>query len=56
MCGLHGINAILSALTVKIIVERPSLAQAKAASHPACPAPIIHTSTDSIILSIVLFP
>ena len=33
--GLHGISAILSTLTVNIIVSIPSLALANAASHPA---------------------
>ena len=45
--GLHGIIAILSTLTVKIIVSRPSLAHASAASHPACPAPTTTTSYSS---------
>jgi len=30
---------MLSTLTVNIIVSSPSLALARAASHPACPAP-----------------
>ena len=47
--GLHGISAILSTLTVKITVSSPSLAQARAASHPACPAPTTQTSTFSLI-------
>ena len=42
--GLHGIIAMLSILTVKQIVFKPSLALAKAASQPACPAPTTTTS------------
>ena len=42
--GLHGIKAMLSTLTVNTIVLFPNLADASAASHPACPAPIITTS------------
>ena len=45
--GLHGISAMLSTLTVKMVVESPSLAQASAASHPACPAPTTTTSVYS---------
>ena len=45
--GLHGISAILSTLTVKITVSKPSRAQARAASQPACPAPTTTTSTFS---------
>ena len=47
MFGLHGISAMLSTLTVKMVVESPSLAQASAASHPACPAPTTTTSVYS---------
>ena len=47
--GLHGINAMLSILTVKITVSKPILAQARAASQPACPAPTTHTSTFSLM-------
>ena len=46
--GLHGIMAILSTLTVKTIVFRPSLAQARAASQPACPAPTTTMSYASL--------
>lgn len=42
--GLQGISAMLSTLTVNIIVSIPSLALARAASHPAWPAPTITTS------------
>ena len=42
--GLHGIMAMLSQLTVKQIVLSPSLAHARAASQPACPAPTTTTS------------
>src|SRR5699024_8491967 len=46
--GLHGIIATLSMLTVKTIVLIPSLAAARAASQPACPAPITATSYTSL--------
>ena len=52
--GLHGIIATLSILTVNIIVLRPSLALARAASHPACPAPTITTSYSSSKTGILL--
>ena len=44
MLGLHAIMAIASALTVKHIVLSPSLDDARAASHPAWPAPTTTTS------------
>jgi hypothetical protein len=42
--GLQGIIAILSTLTVKINVFKDNLADARAASQPACPAPTTTTS------------
>ena len=42
--GLHGINATISRLIVINKVSLPILAEAKAASHPACPAPTTITS------------
>lgn len=44
MCGLHGILATASKLIENSSVLYPILAVAKAASHPACPAPITATS------------
>ena len=42
--GLQGIKAIPSIVTVNMIVRIPSLALERAASQPACPAPMTHTS------------
>ena len=44
MAGLHGIRAILSRSSVNSSVAHPIRADASAASHPACPAPITMTS------------
>jgi len=49
IAGLQLIKPMLSALRVKISVFNPSRAQAKAASIPACPAPI--TIISYLILS-----
>ncbi len=46
MDGLHGINAIISKLIVRTRVFAPIPADAKAASAPACPAPITITSNE----------
>ena len=51
--GLHGIIAILSTLTVNTNVCIPNLAEASAASQPACPAPITTTSYSSYVYDIV---
>ena len=40
ICGLQGILAIASNVVENKRVFKPILAAAKAASHPACPAPI----------------
>ena len=40
MEGLHAIKAMLSRFRVSIAVLIPVLARARAASAPACPAPI----------------
>ncbi len=45
--GLQGINATISKLIVNSNVFDPSLAEANAASDPACPAPTTMTSYDS---------
>jgi hypothetical protein len=42
--GLQLISPRESMRWVKRIVWAPDLAEAAAASHPACPPPIIHTS------------
>ena len=44
MEGLQGIKAMLSGLSKSIIVLSPILAQARAASQPACPPPATITS------------
>ena len=46
--GLQGIMAILSTLTVNTTVLNPILAAARAASQPACPAPITAISYSSL--------
>src|SRR6185369_14750486 len=53
MAGLHDICAIRSAFIVTIAVFSSIRAHARAASHPACPAPMITTSYFSCIGSIV---
>ena len=53
--GLQGMRATLSMLTVNIIVSNPRRAAARAASHPACPAPTIMMSyVSSTFIRIVL--
>src|SRR5512133_2083900 len=53
MAGLHDICAIRSRFMVTMAVFRPMRAQARAASHPACPAPTTTTSYFSCIDIIV---
>src|ERR1044071_6252454 len=53
IAGLHDICAIRSRFIVTIAVLRPMRAQARAASQPACPAPITTTSYRSRIVTIV---
>ena len=52
IAGLHDICAIRSTFMVIIAVRRPSRAHARAASHPACPAP---TTIMSYFFCIALF-
>ena len=44
IAGLQDISPIVSILCVKSAVLTPILADAAAASHPACPPPITTTS------------
>src|ERR1039457_746130 len=53
MAGLHDICAIRSRFMVTMAVRSPIRAHARAASHPACPAPITTTSYVSCIVIIV---
>src|ERR1019366_3225099 len=53
IAGLHDICAIRSTFIVIIAVFKPIRAHARAASHPACPAPITATSNCSCIVIIV---
>jgi len=43
-CGLQDICAMVSRFIVSMSVEQPMRADASAASHPACPAPMTMTS------------
>src|ERR1700739_4140293 len=53
IAGLQDIWAIRSTFIVIIGVFKPMRAQARAASQPACPAPITTTSNNSCIVIIV---
>ena len=53
IAGLHDICAIRSRFMVTMAVRRPMRAHARAASHPAWPAPITTTSYLSCIVMIV---
>src|SRR5580693_1021812 len=53
IAGLQDICAIRSRFMVTMAVRNPMRAQARAASHPACPAPITTTSYVSCIVIIV---
>ena len=53
--GLQGIIAIESKLIVHINVFNPNLAHAKAASHPACPAPTITISNSPALYFIITY-
>lgn len=53
MAGLHDICAIRSAFMVIMAVRKPIRAQARAASHPACPPPTTTTSKSETIVTIV---
>src|SRR5580658_3249717 len=53
MAGLQDICAIKSRFMVTMAVRNPMRAHARAASHPACPAPITTTSYVSCIVIIV---
>ena len=50
MAGLHDISPIVSILWVKRAVFTPILADAAAASHPACPPPITTTSKSCLVM------
>src|SRR4029079_11262731 len=56
IAGLQDICAIRSRFIVTIAVRRPMRAHARAASQPACPAPITTTSYPSCIDIIVAKP
>ena len=59
MAGLHGIHAMLSSDPVSTRTRSPARAAARAASHPACPAPTtmqsycppVRTTSSSMLIS-----